>query len=107
MFVLTNVIGMLISAGRVWAAKYLLEIDGRTELLAAGVFGTVLATVVRFFAYRFLVFNAELDAEPEFAHDHEIFEHEEEHAPSQHGRHTSHGTEAAPKRPEAGSTTER
>jgi hypothetical protein len=32
------------------------------------------ATVVRFFAYRFLVFNQELDQEPEFSHDHEILE---------------------------------
>jgi hypothetical protein len=30
--------------------------------------------VVRFFAYRFLVFNQELDQEPEFSHDHEIIE---------------------------------
>jgi hypothetical protein len=29
---------------------------------------------VRFFAYRFLVFNKELDEEPEFSHDHEILE---------------------------------
>jgi hypothetical protein len=29
---------------------------------------------VRFFAYRFLVFNKELDEEPEFSHDHEIIE---------------------------------
>ncbi|WP_264793804.1 GtrA family protein [Arthrobacter mangrovi] len=110
MFVVINVIGMLISAGCVWVAKYLLEIDGRTELLAAGVFGTVLATVVRFFAYRFLVFNAELDSEPEFAHDHEIFEHDEEPAQAPHGRHGSHGAqpgEKAPKRPGAGSTPER
>ncbi|MCW2132463.1 putative flippase GtrA (transmembrane translocase of bactoprenol-linked glucose) [Arthrobacter sp. VKM Ac-2550] len=76
MFVVINVIGMLISAGCVWIAKYPLDIEGRTELLIAGIFGTVVATVMRFFAYRFLVFNAELDAEPEFAHDHEIFEHE-------------------------------
>jgi putative flippase GtrA len=84
MFVVINVIGMLISAGCVWIAKYPLDIEGRTELLIAGIFGTVVATVMRFFAYRFLVFNAELDAEPEFAHDHEIFEHE--HAGVGHDR---------------------
>ena len=84
MFVVINVIGMLISAGCVWIAKYPLDIEGRTELLIAGIFGTVVATVMRFFAYRFLVFNAELDAEPEFAHDHEIFEHE--HAGAGHDR---------------------
>jgi putative flippase GtrA len=84
MFVVINVIGMLISAGCVWIAKYPLDIEGRTELLIAGIVGTVVATVMRFFAYRFLVFNAELDAEPEFAHDHEIFEHE--HAGVGHDR---------------------
>jgi hypothetical protein len=77
--------------------------DGRTELLAAGVFGTVLATVVRFFAYRFLVFNVELDAEPEFAHDHEIFEPDAH----PHGRHSTHAAEPAPKHPGAGSPSER
>jgi hypothetical protein len=38
------------------------------------VVGILVATVVRFFAYRFLVFNQELDEEPEFSHDHEIIE---------------------------------
>ena len=56
-------------------------------LFAAGVVGILVATVVRFFAYRFLVFNEELDQEPEFSHDHELIErhHHEKagaHAPS-------------------------
>jgi hypothetical protein len=38
------------------------------------VAGILVATVVRFFAYRFLVFNQELDQEPEFSHDHELIE---------------------------------
>jgi hypothetical protein len=38
------------------------------------VVGILVATVVRFFAYRFLVFNQELDDEPTFSHDHEIIE---------------------------------
>ncbi|NKX53271.1 GtrA family protein [Arthrobacter mobilis] len=74
MFIVINIIGMFIAAGCVWIAKYALDLTDRPALLAAGIFGTVLATVVRFVAYRFWVFNAELDAEPEFAHDHEIFE---------------------------------
>lgn len=94
MFVVINVIGMIISAGCVWIAKYPLEIEGRTELLIAGIFGTVVATVMRFFAYRFLVFNAELDAEPEFAHDHEIFEHE--HAGHGHEHGSESGREGGP-----------
>jgi predicted cobalt transporter CbtA len=44
-------------------------------LFAAGIVGILVATVVRFFAYRFLVFNQELDQEPEFSHDHELIEH--------------------------------
>ena len=43
-------------------------------LFLAGVVGILVATIVRFFAYRFLVFNEELDEEPEFSHDHEIIE---------------------------------
>jgi putative flippase GtrA len=81
MFIVINVIGMLISAACVWVARYPLEATSPTVLLFAGIFGTVLATAVRFFAYRFWVFNAELDAEPEFAQDHEIFEHAAESAP--------------------------
>ncbi|MEV7647512.1 GtrA family protein [Arthrobacter sp. NPDC089319] len=82
LFIVINVIGMVISAGCVWIARYPLEITEPTMLLFAGIFGTVLATVMRFFAYRFLVFNAELDAEPEFADDREIFE-------SHHGQHVA------------------
>ncbi|MCG2620596.1 GtrA family protein [Arthrobacter sp. I2-34] len=74
MFILINVVGMVISAGCVWVARYPLEVSSPALLLFAGIFGTVLATVVRFFAYRFWVFNSELDAEPEFAQDHDIFE---------------------------------
>jgi hypothetical protein len=52
-------------------------------LFLAGVAGILVATVVRFFAYRFLVFNKELDEEPSFSHDHEIIElhhHQDKHA---------------------------
>jgi hypothetical protein len=41
----------------------------------------VLGTIFRFFAYRFWVFNEELDQEPEFSHDHELIEgHHHRHA---------------------------
>jgi hypothetical protein len=36
--------------------------------------GLVLGTIFRFFAYRFWVFNEELDQEPAFSHDHELIE---------------------------------
>lgn len=72
MFAFINAIGLGIAAGFVWLAKYPLDITDRSGLFAAGVVGTVLATAVRFVAYRFWVFNEELDQEPGFAHDHEI-----------------------------------
>ncbi|GAA2176747.1 hypothetical protein GCM10009784_24510 [Arthrobacter parietis] len=72
MFLLINAIGLGIAAGFVWLAKYPLDISDRTGLFVAGIVGTVLATAVRFVAYRFWVFNEELDAEPAFAHDHEL-----------------------------------
>lgn len=73
MFVVINVIGMGIAAGCVWLAKYPLEISDKPTLFAAGIAGTVLATALRFVAYRFWVFNEELDEEPAFSHDHELF----------------------------------
>ncbi|MFD1214247.1 GtrA family protein [Arthrobacter sp. GCM10027362] len=84
MFIVINVIGMIISAGCVGIVKYLFGVTDRPVLLFAGIFGTVLATVVRFFAYRFWVFNSELDAEPEFARDHEIFEPADTAAAGEH-----------------------
>ncbi|MEO5993992.1 MAG: GtrA family protein, partial [Arthrobacter sp.] len=50
------------------------NVTDKNMLFAAGIVGILVATVVRFFAYRFLVFNKELDEEPEFSHDHEIIE---------------------------------
>ncbi len=72
MFVFINVIGMGIAAGCVWVAKYAFDVTEPSSLFVVGIFGTVLATLVRFVAYRFWVFNVELDAEPEFSHDQEI-----------------------------------
>lgn len=84
MFLLINAIGLGIAAGFVWLAKYPLDISDRTGLFVAGIVGTVLATAVRFIAYRFWVFNEELDAEPAFAHDHELI-HPHVHATSPAG----------------------
>ncbi|MEW1805267.1 GtrA family protein [Arthrobacter sp. SLBN-53] len=74
MFVIINGIGIGISTGLTALAKYGMGIDDKNLLFLAGVVGILVATVVRFFAYRFLVFNQELDQEPEFSHDHEIIE---------------------------------
>src|SRR6478735_7266735 len=74
MFILINGIGIGISTGFTALAKYSLGVTDKNLLFSAGVVGILVATVVRFFAYRFLVFNQELDQEPEFSHDHEIIE---------------------------------
>ncbi len=75
MFLLINGIGIGISTGFTAIAEYWLGISENTPLFFAGVIGILVATVVRFFAYRFWVFNEELDAEPEWRQDHVIFEH--------------------------------
>ena len=56
------------------AATYWMHIADKNVLFLAGIFGIVVATVVRFFAYRFLVFNKELDEEPGYDHDHELID---------------------------------
>ncbi|MHA7239377.1 GtrA family protein [Arthrobacter sp. TMS1-12-1] len=72
MFVFINVIGMGIAAGCVWVAKYMFDVVEPSPLFLVGIFGTVLATLVRFVAYRFWVFNVELDEDPAFSHDQEL-----------------------------------
>ncbi|MDQ1623894.1 MAG: hypothetical protein QOH19_2312 [Actinomycetota bacterium] len=74
MFILINGIGIGISTGFTALAKYGFGVTDKNMLFAAGVVGILVATVMRFFAYRFLVFNKELDEEPEFSRDHEIIE---------------------------------
>lgn len=80
MFVFINLIGMGIAAGCVWIAKYPMDITDRPTLFFAGIVGTVLATVLRFVAYRFWVFNVELDEDPAFSHDRELFGHPDDRA---------------------------
>ena len=69
-----NGVGIGISTGFTALAKYVLGVTDKNLLFLAGVVGILVATVVRFFAYRFFVFNKELDEEPEFSHDHELIE---------------------------------
>lgn len=76
MFVVINGIGIGISTGFTAIAKYWLHVQDKNLLFLAGVVGILVATVVRFFAYRFWVFNQELDAEPGYEEDHELFDHE-------------------------------
>lgn len=73
LFLVMNAIGLGIAAACVWVTKYMLHLTDTTSLFIAGsVVGLILGTIFRFFAYRFWVFTAELDEEPEFAHDHEL-----------------------------------
>ncbi|KQO01837.1 MULTISPECIES: GtrA family protein [unclassified Arthrobacter] len=82
MFVFINVIGMGIAAGCVAIAKYGFSVSDTRTIFVVGIAGTVLATLVRFVAYRFWVFNVELDEEPEFSHDQEILHPHAAPAPS-------------------------
>lgn len=68
-FLLINGVGIVISTGFTWVARYPMGITDNNVLFMAGVVGIIVATVLRFFAYRFWVFNAELDEEPGFEAD--------------------------------------
>jgi putative flippase GtrA len=105
MFVFINVIGMGIAAGCVAVAKYGFAVEAPRALFLVGIFGTVLATLVRFVAYRFWVFNAELDAEPEFSHDKELLHprtgalHQQATAPAEAEETAAPGAPTAPGEP--------
>lgn len=95
MFAVINGIGIGVSTGFTAIAKYWLNIQDKNLLFLAGVVGIIVATVVRFFAYRFWVFNQELDTEPGYEGDHEIFEHEHEHPTTASGGHDASPAAAA------------
>ena len=99
MFILINGIGIGISTGFTALAKYALGITDKNMLFAAGIAGILVATVVRFFAYRFLVFNKELDAEPEFAHDYEILDRQPQSRPDAAANAAANAAAADPELP--------
>jgi putative flippase GtrA len=75
MFAIMNGIGLLIAAGCVGFTKYILHMTDKVSIFIAGsVVGLILGTIFRFFAYRFWVFNEELDTEPGYEGDHELIE---------------------------------
>ena len=74
LFILINGVGILISTGFTWVARYPMGIQDKNILFLAGVVGIGVATILRFFAYRFWVFNAELDQEPGFEQDHDLLD---------------------------------
>lgn len=73
LFAVMNAIGLLIAAGCVAFTKYVLDMTSQSALFIAGsVVGLVLGTIFRYFAYRFWVFNEELDEDEAFAGDREL-----------------------------------
>lgn len=74
LFLIINGVGIVISSGFTWVAQYPMGITDAKWLGFAGVVGIGVATILRFFAYRFWVFNAELDEEPGFRNDYELLE---------------------------------
>lgn len=71
-FLLVNLVGMAIAAGFTYGAKYWLHIDNKNIVWMFGNVGVVVATIMRFFVYRFWIFNREMDTEPEFKDDHRL-----------------------------------
>jgi putative flippase GtrA len=58
LFLLANLVGVAITAGTIYASRHLLGLDSVLSDNVARVFGWVLATLFRFFAYRRYVFVA-------------------------------------------------
>ncbi|GAB2941765.1 GtrA family protein [Streptomyces heilongjiangensis] len=58
LFLLANLVGVALTAGTVYASRHLLGLDSVFSDNVARVFGWVLATLFRFFAYRRYVFVA-------------------------------------------------
>lgn len=79
LFLIINGVGILISSGFTWFAQYPLGITDAKWLGFAGVVGIGVATILRFFAYRFWVFNAALETEPGFQDDHVLLEESGQH----------------------------
>lgn len=71
-FLLVNILGMGVAVGFTYAAKYWLDIENKNVIWMFGNIGIVVATVMRYFFYRFWIFNRELDADPEHKDDREL-----------------------------------
>ena len=74
LFLIINGVGIVISSGFTWVAQYPMGITDAKWLGFAGIVGIGVATILRFFAYRFWVFNAVLDEEPGFQDDYELLD---------------------------------
>lgn len=72
LFLVMNGIGLGIVLACQVVSRYVLGFQSFTaDFVAGGVIGLILGTIFRFLAYRFFVFNEELDGDPEFANDHD------------------------------------
>lgn len=77
LFLIMNGIGLAIALICQLISRYVLGYQSFTaDFVSGGVIGMILGTIFRFLAYRFFVFNEELNDDPTFAHDHEAFESE-------------------------------
>jgi putative flippase GtrA len=75
LFLVMNGIGLGIVLACQVVSRYVLGFQSFTaDFVAGGVIGLILGTIFRFLAYRFFVFNEELDGDPEFANDHDATE---------------------------------
>ncbi|NYE96545.1 putative flippase GtrA [Psychromicrobium silvestre] len=80
LFIVMSLIGMGIAVGCQYISRYVLGFETyAADFISGGVIGLILGTIFRFLTYRFFVFTEELDAEPEFAHDHELVEAKDGH----------------------------
>lgn len=67
-FGVANGIGLAIELGCLGISIYVLGLTSPTASFISGtIIGTILGTIFRYFAYRFWVFSAELDQDPDFA----------------------------------------
>jgi len=70
LFLVMNGIGLMIALACQAVSRYVLGNESfAADFVSGGVIGLILGTVFRFLAYRFFVFNEELDADPAFSQD--------------------------------------
>ncbi|MBW4094074.1 MAG: GtrA family protein [Acidobacteria bacterium] len=75
MFIIMNAIGLGIVILCQWISRYVLGYTTFTaDFISGGVIGLILGTIFRFLAYRFFVFNDELDTEQGYSRDRELIE---------------------------------
>jgi putative flippase GtrA len=80
LFLAMSAIGLMIALVCQAISRYVLGFQSFTaDFVSGGVIGLILGTIFRFLAYRFFVFNEELDEDPAFSHDHDALGSETPH----------------------------